>query len=482
MRRALDAKRAAILALAFAFGCASPGGPSAGDADGGFGWEGPLAPARDMPVVAQGQLHRFELANGLRILVLEDHRLPAIGMGLTLPRGIAVEAPGEAGVASFTAELMQRGAGDLDAFELADAVDSLGASLSVSAGWDSMGARVGGLARDREALFEVLVDVALRPQLTPAEAARVRAIQLSGIAQAGDDPGAVVAWTAFETLYPGLRLGLPRSGTVESVTSLDAAAAKAFHQRIFTPDGAILWAVGDLSAEAFRQEAEAAFGSWSGPALTAPAAPLPDTGARRIVVVDWPELGQAQVALGHEGIARTHPERLEVQLFNTVLGNAGFSARLMARVRAEEGLTYGISSQFAQRRAGGPFVVITFTEVARVGELLASTIGELERIRTQPPNEAELTWAKSLRTGRFALALETTSAVGASLIDLEVYDLPRDSLDTYRGRIRAVGSDAVAAAAQEYIHPERATIVVVGPAEALVPQLEPYGTVEVRSR
>lgn len=481
-------RRLVIIGFVIAFGCASPNGsdqPGASDqptGSGSFGWEGPLAPARDLPVVDPGQLHRFELANGLRILVLEDHRFPAVDIGLTLPRGIAVETLAEAGVASFTTELMQRGAGDRDAFALADAVDSLGGSLSVDVGWDSMSASVGGLARDREVLFEVLADVALRPQLTSEEAERVRASQLAGLAQAGDDPGTLVAWTLFETLYPGVRLGLPRTGTAESVAALSADAARTFHRRIFTPDGALLWAVGDLSAETFRDEVEAAFGDWSGPALTPAAAPLPATGERKITVIDWPELGQAQVALGHEGIARTDPDRLAVQLFNTVLGNAGFSARLMAEIRAEKGLTYGISSQFAQRRAGGPFVVITFTEVARVGELLEATIHELERIREEPPSDEELGWAKSLRTGRFSLALETTRAVGSSLVDLEIYDLPRDTLDTYRGRVRALAAGTIADAARKYVHPERATIVVVGPADALVPQLEPYGNVEVRSR
>ena len=465
-----------IAGIVFALGCASAGNESA------FLWDQPAAPPRDLPVLAADQVHHFELESGVRVLVLEDRRLPAIAMGLTVPRGIAVEAVDEAGVASFVSELMQRGAADRDAFALAEAVDSLGASLSVGAGWDSMSVRVGGLSRDRDALFEVLADVALRPQLREDEARRVRGTQLSGLAQAGDDPRTLVAWTFFETLYPGLRLGLPRLGVPDSVRTLDAAAARVFHRRVFTPEGAILWAAGDVSAEEFREAVEAAFGDWTGPAPVLPAAPLPATGERRIVVVDWPELGQAQIAIGHEGIARAHPDRLEVQLLNTVLGAAGFSSRLMSRVRAEEGLSYGIGSQFAQRRAGGPFVVTTFTEVGRVADLLALTMGELERIRSEPPTETELGWARSLRTGRFALALETTGAVAASLIDLEVYDLPRDTLDTYRGRVRSAEAAAIADAARRFVHPDRASIVVLGPAEALVPQLEPYGEVEVRSR
>ena len=473
-----------VLLGALGLGCSSSGtGPGTNaESQEAFIWELPAPPAADLAVVDPDRLHRFELSNGLRVLVLEDPKLPAIDMGLTVPRGIAIEAPDEAGIANFTAELMQRGAGGRDALALAQAVDSLGGSMSVGAGWDSMDASVGGLSRDRAALLEVLADVVRRPTLAADEAVRVQAAQLAGLKQAGDDPGTLVAWTFFETLYPGLRAGLPSSGTEASVSALTAADAVAFHRRVFTPDRAILWAAGDVSAEAFRKEAEAAFGTWSGPALAPPGPGLPETGPRRVIVVDRPDLGQAQIAIGHEGIARTHDDRLELQVVNTVLGAAGFSSRLMATVRAEEGLTYSIGSQFAQRRTGGTFVVTTFAEAARVGHLLELVMRELDRILVEPPNDTEIGWAKSLRTGRFALALETSGAVAASLVDLEVYDLPRDTIDTYRGRIRALGSAQLAEAAQRAFHPERAAIVVVGPAEILVPQLEPYGKVEVRSR
>jgi zinc protease len=200
---------------------------------------------------------------------------------------------------------------------------------------------------------------------------------------------------------------------------------------------------------------------------------------RRVVIVDRPDLGQAQIAIGHEGIARTDERRLEVQLLNAAFGGGAFSSRLMARIRATEGLTYGIYSQFSQQRAPGPFVLSTFTRVPEVGKLLASAFEELERVRTEPPAGDELGRTREQRIGSFPLALETTEAVMAALLDLDVYGLPRDTLDTYRARTRAITEDQVAAAARALIHPERATIVVVGPAAALREPLAKYGEVEV---
>jgi zinc protease len=151
----------------------------------------------------------------------------------------------------------------------------------------------------------------------------------------------------------------------------------------------------------------------------------------------------------------------------------------MARIRAEEGLTYGVGSQFVQRHLPGPFGVFTFTRNEKVGEVVTAILEELERIRTEPPGPAELARVQSQRAGQFALALETSGEVAAALVDLEVYGFSPDSLDTYRGRVRAVTTEQTAAVARELIQPERASIVAVGPAESLRPQLERFGTVEV---
>jgi len=442
-------------------------------------WEKPPPPPVDAAVVQPGRLQRADLPNGVRVLVLEDRRLPAFTLGVVVARGAGVEAVSEAGVASYTAELMERGAGARTALELAGVVDALGASLEVSASWDSISAQVAGLSQDRDVLFDLLADVVLRPRFDADEAERVRAESLAALRQAADDPNTLLSWSFAKTLYPGHRYGLPESGTEETVARLGAASARAFHRRVFVPGAAIVFASGDVDSAQLLKRIRATYGAWQGPPPPdfGPAPPTPEQ--RRIVVVDRPDLGQAQIGVGHGGIERRDPRRLAVQLLNSALGGGGFSSRLMARVRVEEGLTYGISSQFVQRHRAGPFAVFTFTRVPKVGEVVTSILEELERIRREPPSAEELARVQSQRSGQFALALETSSEVAAALVDLDVYDLPRDSLDSYRGRVREVTPRDTAAVARELIDPARASIVVVGPAELLRPQLEAFGAVEV---
>lgn len=444
-----------------------------------FAWELPPVVAAEKPIVDAARLHRATLANGLQVLVLEDRRLPEFSAGLVALRGAALEGSSELGLASFTAALMERGAGERDAFALAAAAEDLGADIGVSSDWDTLRASTSGLSRDFDALFELLADVVLRPRFAAADAKRAVAEQRAALAQAKDDPAALAGQHLMRALYGEHRFGSPAGGVDATVARFTAADARAFHARVVTPAGAILWATGDLDAAAFIARASLTFGAWRGAELAAapPAPPVP--AKRRVVIVDRPELGQAQIAIGHEGIARTDARRLEAQLFNTAFGNGGFSARLMARIRAAEGLTYGIGSQFSQRRAPGPFAITTFTRVPELGKLLASTFEELERLLTDPPAGEELERARRLRTGGFPLALETSPAVLAALLDLDVYGLPRDTLDTYRARMREISEAEIAAAARDLIHPERASIVVVGPADALREQLAKYGEVEV---
>jgi zinc protease len=444
-------------------------------------WELPPPPATEAPVVKPGALHRAELENGMGVLVLEDRRLPRVVLGLTFRHGEASLPPERAGLASFTAELLKRGAGERDALALAESIDEIGASLGASADWDSMSVGVTGLSVDLDRLFEILTEVVLRPRFESHEAERARGERLAALERAKDDPATLAGWHTARTLYPGHRFGLPLTGTPETVAKLDAAAARDFHARSFVPNDAILYASGDVDASDIIVRARRAFGAMA-PASApepGPEPPAPAPAARRIVIVDRPDLVQARITVAHDGIARTDEDRIPTTIMNSVVGGSGFSSRLMTTLRSEEGLTYGVYSGYSLRRDKGPFFVSTFTRVSEVRRALDLLLSELDRGRDDPPGEDELEWARTLAIGRFSMGLETSAAVMDGLVDLDVYGLPRDSLDTFRSRVRAITPEQVAKAARDHLHPERAAIVLVGPAEQIRPQVEDLGPVEV---
>ncbi len=477
LRWALASLLGSLLVLPLA--CAQLPGSLGGHAPA---WTLPPPPPALAPVVRPGALTRVELENGLEVLVLEDHRLPKLKLGVAVRRGAGAVDPTLAGLAEFTAELMNRGAGERDALALAEAVDDIGASLAIVAGWDSMSVSLSGLSRDLDSLVEILRDVVLSPRLGDAEATKTRAEQLAGLEAADDNPRMLVRRHAMAALYPGHRYGLPIAGTRETVAKLDAARARALHRDYFVPGNTILYAVGDIEADAWLEHARRAFGSWPlGPvpaATPAPASPTPS--ARRITIVDKADLVQARIMIGNDGLARSDPRRIAAGLLNDTLGGSGFSSRMMATLRSAEGLTYGVGSGFALRRQPGPFLVSTFTRVSEARRAVDILLAEIEAIRgDRPQSPDELAKSKSYNVGQFGLGLETSSAVMRSLVDLAVYDLPEDSLDTYRARVQAVGAQDVAAVARDFLQPDRAGIIVLGPAEALVPQFESLGDVVV---
>jgi zinc protease len=444
-------------------------------------WELPPPVPKEAPVVPAGRLTRSELDNGLPVFVLEDHRLPRVVLSLSVRRGEGRVDLEQAGLAAFAAEVMERGAGERDALALAQAVDELGASLSVSSGWDSMRVQVSGLSRDLGALMEILADVALRPRFDSEEAKKARDEILANLEQAKDDPQTLAHWYISRVLFEGHRYGIPLAGAPATVARLDAAAARKLHARVFLPNDAVFAASGDVDAGEILERAGRAFGAWQPGDVPATGAPTPreTPRARTVLVVDRPDLAQAQIMVAHEGIARTDPDRIAAAIMNSVLGGSGFSSRLVSSVRAEAGLAYGVYSGFSLRRQPSLFLVYTSTRVPEVRTVLDLLLAEMERMRTDPPSERELSEAKALAVGNFSLSLETSDAVMAGLVDLDVYGLPEDSLDTYRARVRAVSLEDAARMAKRLLHPERAAIVLVGPAEKLVPQVEDLASVEV---
>ena len=470
--------RVAALALPVALLVALPGCALLGPKPA---WEQPPPPVAEGPVVPQERLHRTTLENGLEVLVLEDHGLPRLEIGLLLRRGAEIETAGQAGAVSLLTDVMERGAGERDALALARATEELGASLSVGAGMESVSVDVSGLSEDAETLFDLLADVSLRPRLDRGEVERARAETLAGFEQDKDDPRSLLSKQLAQTLYDGHRYGLPVAGAPESVAALDAAALRALHERLFVASNAIFYAVGDVTMEDAVARARARFGDWPAgtPPPPGPPPPSPTPTERRVVIVDRADLGQAQLALAHEGIARTDDVRIAASLMNTVLGGGGFLSRLMSRVRADEGLAYGIGSGFSMRRHAGPFAISTSTRVAEAGRVVEIVLEEVERLRAEAPSPDDLRLVRSFSAGRFVLGLERSAAIAGALVELDVYDLPRDSLDSFRTRLNAVTREEVHAAARDLLHPDRLAIVAVGPAEVLRSQLERFGPVVV---
>jgi predicted Zn-dependent peptidase len=404
-----------------------------------------------------------ELSNGMRVLFLEAHDVPLAQINLVIHAGSAEDPADQFGLASFTAAMLDEGAGARSALELADAVEFLGAELTTSSSFDASAVRLNVPTRQLTQALPIMADVALRPTFPAAELARLRQERLTALIQTRDDPAAV-APPAFARVVYGAdhRYGTSAIGTTATLEAVTAEQLRAFHAATYRPDNATLVVVGDVTPAAVLPLLERAFGAWRAVESVArralPAAP--QLAAREVTIVDIPGAEQSQIRIGAIGVARSTPDYFALQVLNTVLGGS-FTSRLNQNLREEHGYSYGARSQFDMRRSPGPFTASAGVQTDKTAESLTEFFNELEAI-AMPIGAEELGKAKNYLSLGFPGDFETLGDLAARLEDLVIYDLPIDYYSDYTAKIDAVTAADVRRAAAAHIAPDKLAVVVVG--------------------
>src|ERR1041385_2821329 len=353
------------------------------------------------------------LPNGLRVIIIERRETPLVSAQLLIKNGSEVDPPELAGLADMTANLLTKGTQTRDATKIAQDVESLGASLDSGARWDSSFATVSGMSSKISQAMEILADVVRRPTFKSEEIERLRQQYLDNVTLALGDPGTIARMVAARVVFGDSPYGHPVSGTTESLTRITAADITKLHARYYRPDNAILVIGGDIGAKDGMALATKYFGDWQKPTTPMPtlSAAMEGDGSKtgRIVVIDKPDAGQAAVYLARTGINRKDPDYFRGVVSNSVL--SGYSGRLNQEIRIKRGLSYGAGSQLDTRRDVGPFVASAQTKNesgAAVADLL---MGEIGRLSSAPPAEAELTPRKAVLIGNFSRNLETVGGL-----------------------------------------------------------------------
>ena len=428
----------------------------------------------EFPAVATARL-----ANGLTVRVADLPGRPLVTASIILPTGAADEPDAAAGATVLAARALTEGTERYDAVTLTEAAERLGASLHAEAGWDAISAGVDVPASRLEPALELLAEVLLRPSFPAHEVERLRDERLNDLLQAQADPRRRADETFIGTIYaPSSPYHRPAAGTRDTVERLDASVARHAYERALDPGRATLIVGGDLGGADVVAMAERLFGDWAASATAVGAgADVDDTAAaagRVVRVVHRPGSVQTEIRIGHPGLPRRIPDFHAVSVMSAILGGL-FNSRLNMQLREAKGYTYGAGAGFDLRRGAGPFTARAAVNTEVTVPAVLDTLAELDRMRAEPVLASELTAAKDYLIGVFPLRFETPGAVVGALGGLAVHDLPLEELVRYRDRIEAVDIEAVAAAAREHLHVERASIVLVGDIEAFGPALEGAG-------
>jgi len=418
----------------------------------------PPPPALKLPAVQTAVL-----PNGLTLAVVEMHKVPVVDVQVLVDAGAARDPGDLPGLATFTALMLQQGAGTRGALDVADEAAFLGAQLNTAATVDGAAASLHVPRRRLEAALDLLVDVVLRPTFPDSEVARQRELRGAQLVQQRDEPVAV-ANVAFPAIVYGAAhpYGHALNGTEAATTALTRDRVADFYRAYYRPNAARVLVVGDISPAQARRLVTARFGGWQRgdiPGLTGGAAPA--RAARAIYLIDKPGAAQSVIRIGHVGPARSTPDWYALEVLNTILGGA-FTSRLNQNLRETHAYTYGAFSQFAARRLAGAFVALASVVTAKTDSSLVEFLKELRRIRDERVPDAELAKAKAYVTLGLPGEFETTGGAAARFRELLSYGLPLDYYDRYIERIGAVTAADVQRVARQYIDPDHFDIVVVG--------------------
>lgn len=425
----------------------------------------------------------LELSNGLKVIVIENRRLPLVSTILVGRHGGNVnDPPGKSGLAGLTADLLDEGTADLDegtanrtALEIADELERLGADLSVDASTDYMIASMDTLASTLDASLALFADVMSNPAFEQADFERIKGDRLASITRRRDSPRSVAGLVFDRVVFGNHPYALPVLGLEDEVASISLGDVTAFYRDLYAPQASTLIVVGDISASTIERRLEATLGTWKRTTLSVGQVSAPPAdNSTFIAVVDKPDAPQTVVHIGRVAMTRADPRYFTANVINTVVGGS-FASRLNHRLREELGYTYGIRSSFWMGREAGSWSVRTSLNAANSLDGIVETLAIVDGARSAEIPANELDKSKQLRIRQLPQEFETNAGTASAFSDIIAYDEKLDWYERYADGIASVTAPIARTFATAEWDAKDMVMVVVGDMKTLRPQLESLG-------
>jgi len=429
------------------------------------------------PTIKLGNIQTFQLANGLKVFVVENHKAPTVAYSVVLNVHPQLEEDA-AGLGRITSELLTSGTKTRSKDQLDNDIDFIGATLSAT----PTSLYAASLKKQNMKLLELMSDVILNADFKQEELDKIKTQTLSGLAQEKDDPDAI-SNNVKAVLNFGKKHPYGENPSEESVAKITLDKCNNYYNTYFHPNVAYLAIVGDVTLAEIKPLIEKYFGSWKQAEVPNPSYTMPSAPSKtRVAVVNKAGAVQSVINVTYPvDLKPNSDDVIKARVMNTILG-AGFSSRLFMNLREKHGYTYGSYSSLNNDELVGEFSAYAKVRNAVTDSSVAEIMAELNRLRTEKVPKEELEGIKNYLNGNFAISLEDPETVARFAINSERYHLPKDYYENYLKNLAAVTADDVYAMAQKYIRPENATILVVGDADAISKNLErfsPAKTIEL---
>lgn len=410
------------------------------------------------PQINLGKYETFKLENGLRVIVVQNSKLPRISYQISVDRGPLAEGD-KSGFTAIAGELLSAGTTTRSKAEIDEAIDFLGARLSTS----STSVSGSCLSRHSESLLEIMQDVLLNPTFPDSELEKVRKQTLSGLASAKTSAdqisGQISAIMAYGKDHP---YGEPQ--TEETIAAITRDDLLAYYNAYMRPNVSYLVVVGDISPDKAVSQAKKYFGDWKAAEIDRKSydKPQPPKG-NRVAFVPLRGAVQSVISITTPvDLPPGHPDAIAVSVMSNILGGGVFGGRLMQNLREDKAFTYGARAGLTTDPVIGRFTAGASVRNEVTDSSVVEFLYEIDRITTELVEDTTLQFIKNYMNGSFARSLESPQTIARFALNIERYNLPKDYYATYLSKLEAVTTEDVLRVAKKYVDPNRLFMTVVG--------------------
>ena len=416
----------------------------------------PLAPFHPAPP------KRIELKNGLVILLEEDHELPFINGSINMRGGERDVPAAKSGLIDLYGETWRTsGTTTMNGDKLDDLLEAKAAKVETGGDIDSTAVTWSCLTKDEDQVFGIAVDLLEHPAFSDDKLKLAKQQAVAGIIRRNDDAAGIAEREAAMLVY-GKNSPYAREAEIATVMSVSVNDLKAWHAKTITPNNMIIAVEGDFDSADMENKLRAAFESLPrGAAWPKPSGDFPGP-KPGLYFVSKDDVNQSNVWIVGLGTERNNPDYYALVVMNEVF-SGGFGSRLFQEVRTRLGLAYSVAGGYgASYDHPGMFYTTASTKSDTTVGATKAMLDEINKLKTKPFTQAELTSAKDQLLNSFIFHYDSKGKILTEAVTLEFYGYPQDFLDKYRAAVESVTIADLERVANKYIDPAKLAVLVVG--------------------
>ncbi len=421
------------------------------------------------------QPERMVLENGMVLYLLEDHELPLIELTAAIRVGSAYDPADRAGLAALTGSVMRTGGtAKLSPDEIDAQLEYMDAQIDISLDTEPGTASLSVLKKDVDRALDIFAQLLRYPAFNNDRLVLAQEQKIASLRRTNDNPQNLALRQFKKLLYRNNPRGnLP---TVASIRRIKKDDLISFQRKFFHPNRILMAVSGDFSRPEMIEAIKKRFADWKPSYQDIPRVPLPLPVPAREVFHLQKKIPQSTIITGHLAPQKSHPDYCTFEVLNFILGGGGFTSRLTSEIRSSRGLAYSVGSFFRGDVDYGVFGAYCMTKSSTTHQALSLMLDIMNSIRDNVTAQ-ELEWAKESLLNSFIFSFSSSSQVVTQQMLLEYEQLPRNFLDTFPSRIKAITLDDVQRVAREYLHPSQSIVLTIGDAQDFDKPLSDLGPV-----